>query len=267
MCFTVEINTCQFPAAAVLINNLQDNGIYCMSSRSGTCLNLKETICYSFDYDNHTVDCVSHTLADIIKQDYLNGYAHSIILSNYVGIDENGLNSIISSVLKYSDTELIISLLKEFLASNNRIHLGGFVLFRMRRFFETFEDEIDFAVDEYIEQQRYNDFVKLLKFFVEIQEPAFDEVNLIVKRNKNHILLDKNAVPIDKALLDHTHCEISTLADCDSYFIINDLISLAPKHITIHCKADLEDDEAVKIIKEIFEDKVKVCYHCDICTN
>lgn len=267
LCFTVEIDKKQFPDATDLIDNLQDENIFYISSMPEHKFDLSDNICYQFDYDEHSIEVVSNILAEIIKLNYLNDYADTIIETNYIGIDKLSRKEIIHSVLKYADTNCITSLIKDFIVMNKHIHLGGFVLFRMKNFLDSFDDEIDFAIDEFIEQQRYRDFVKFLKFFVDIQETSFDKINLLIRRNGKHLLLDKNANPISSDLLDHTHCEISTLDNNESYLVINDLISLAPKHITIHCRTDLLNDELVKTIKEIFNDKVDFCHHCNICLH
>ena len=43
-------------------------------------------------------------------------------------------------------------------------------------FLQFFEDELDSAIDEFNEQQRYRNFVELLKFFVDIQEFDYDTI-------------------------------------------------------------------------------------------
>ncbi len=267
LCFTVEIDKKQFPDATDLIDSLQDEKIFYVSSMTEHKFDLSDNVCYQFDYDERSIGAVSNVLAEIIKLNYLNNYADAIIESNYIAIDQQYRKEIIHSVLKYADTDHIVSLIKDFITINKHIHLGGFVLFRMKNFLDLFDDEIDFAIDEFIEQQRYRDFVKFLRFFVDIQESTFDEINLLIRRNGKHLLLDKNANPISKDLLDHTHCEISTLENDNSYLVVNDLVSLAPKHITIHCRADLATDDLIKTIKEIFTDKVDFCHHCNICLH
>jgi len=267
LCFTVEIDKRQFPDAADFINRLEENNVLYMSNELNIANHEKDCVCYRFEFDDYSLRCVSKVLADIVKFNHLYSFANSIIESNYTGIGENGKKSIISSVLKFADIEEIISLIYDFIFINKHIHLGGFVLFRMKDFLKSFEDEIDFAVDEFIEQQRYRDFVRFLKFFVDIQDCSFEKINLLIHKNGNYLLLDDKGVPISKELLDSTHCEISALENCDSYLVINDLISLAPKNITIHCRIDAETEEPIKIIKEIFSHKVNICHCCSICSR
>lgn len=265
MCFTVEIDDKHFPDVYNFIGELNTSDILYMSNEYDISGYNDGGHCYRFEFDDVSIANVSRILAELIKNDYLSKYADNIIDINYCGVDDVDKNALISSILEYSDIHELNSLIYTFIHENMHIHLGGFVLFRMKDYLSNFEDEIDFAVDEYIEQRRYRDFVKFLKFFVDIQDSSFDEINVLIGSNGNYKLLDNNGIPIDKELLDSTYCEIAALDDDDGYIMLNDLISLAPKHITIHCRKTDEDEEPIKIIKEIFVGRVNICHNCTIC--
>ncbi len=267
MCFTVEIDKKRFPDVSNFINQLDTADILYMSNEYDVLDDTGDCHCYRFEFDNDSLTAVSPILAELIKNDYLSTYADNIIDTNYYGVDRSDKKMVISCILKCIDTDEITSLITDFISENMHVHLGGFVLFRMKDYLACFEDEIDFAVDEYIQQRRYQDFVRFLKFFVDIQDPAVDEVNLLVGSSGDYRLLDSDGLPISKELLDSTYCEISALDDDDGYIMLNDLISLAPKHITIHCKFGDKSDEPIKIIKEIFAERVNFCHHCIICSR
>ena len=136
----------------------------------------------------------------------------------------------------------------------------------MNVYVNEFEDEIDFAVDEFIKEKKYRDFVSFLKFFIDIQDSVLEKVNLILLDDGKYYLLDENGVPVKKELLDSTYCEISAFDD-ESYIMLNDLVSLAPAYLTIHCNSNDEKEENVKIIRDIFSDRVELCHKCAICSN
>lgn len=265
LCFTVEIDDKHFPNVYQFIKELDDSDIIYMSNEYNVSTYNDGVHCYMFEFDDTSLQYVSPKLAELIKTDYLTKYSDVIIDTNYYGVDNNDKKILISSILDYSDVEGLSYLINEFIHENKHMHLGGFTLFRMKDYLSNFEDEIDFAVDEYIEQRRYCDFVKFLKFFVDIQESSFNKVNLIIGRKGEYRLLDENGTPISDELLDSTYCEIAALDNSEGYVILNDLISLAPKRITIHCKKNYENDETVKIIKEIFSGRVDICCECNMC--
>jgi len=265
LCFTVEIDDKHFPSVYQFIKDLDDSDIIYMSNEYNVSTYNEGVHCYMFEFDDTSLNSVIPILAELIKTDYLTKYSDTIIDTNYYGVDNNDKKILISSILDYSDIEGLTYLINEFITENRHLHLGGFTLFRMKDFLSNFEDEIDFAVDEYIEQRRYCDFVKFLKFFVDIQESPFNKVNLVIRNKGEFTLLDENGAKISDEFLDSTYCEIAALDNNDGYIILNDLISLAPKHITIHCKKKYENEETVKIIKEIFSGRVDICHNCYMC--
>ncbi len=267
MCFTVEIDKKRFPGVSDFIRRLDTEDILYMSNEYDVLSGCKNKMCYRFEFDNTAVQAVSRILSELIKNDYLRAYADNIIDINYCGLDTAERASVVSNILKMSDTEQIALLLESFISNNNHVHMGGFVLFRLKDYLGEFEDEIDFAVDEYIQQKRYRDFVKILRFFVSIQDSVFDSINVVVKNEEKYCLLDNNGNPINKDLLDSTYCELASINEDNSYIMLNDIISLSPKHITIHCrKSDLGRDY-IKVIQEIFGSKIKFCHKCNMCKN
>lgn len=222
--------------------------------------------CYRFEFDNNSADEVSSLLAELLKNDFLSQYADNIIDTNYCNVSKDDKALIISDILRCVDSYKLSELIRDFINDNMHIHLGGFALFRMKEYLSDFEDEIDFAIDEYMQQKRYRDFINFLKFFIDIQEPAVDKINLVIEKNGDYRILDGEGVPISEEILDSTYCEISTLDEDDGYIMLNDLISLAPKSITVHCGHSIEEYDTLKIINEIFEGRVEVCHHCKICS-
>lgn len=265
LCFTVEIDDKHFPGICDFMKNLDSSDITYMSNEYDVSTYDDGGHCYRFEFDDVSIQGVSGILAELIKTDYLSKYAETIIETNYYGIDGCDKKILIASILDYSDVYNLSYLIDEFIHDNMHIHLGGFTLFRMKDYLANFEDEIDFAVDEYIEQRRYSDFVKFLKFFVEIQESSFEKINLLVGKKGEYKLLDEKGIPVSDELLDSTYCEIAALDDDDGYIMLNDLISLAPKFITIHCMKSDENEEPIKIIKEIFAGRVDICNNCNMC--
>lgn len=266
LCFTVEIDKNRFPDVLDFIKTLDDNDILYMSNEYDLYDNKNNSLCYRFEFDNDSVNRVGEILAKLIKSDFLRKYADDIIDTNYLGIEGSDRQNVVSDVLKCADICRLSLLLREFICENKHIHLGGFVLFRMKEYLTEFEDEIDFAIDEFIREKRYRDFVRFLKFFIDIQESVFENINLVLKNNGQYKLLDENGLPISKDLLDSTYCEISSLED-EGYVMLNDLVSLAPVHLTIHCKCNEENNENIKIIKEIFSDRVDFCHNCSMCLS
>lgn len=258
MCFTVEIDKKRFPDVEEFIKQLDCFNVLYMSNEYNVSHNAPDTECYRFEFDDKYRTTVCTLLAELIKTDYLKFYADNIIDINYFGLDKSEKRRLVEDVVKSADIEGVKANVSEFLTKNKHIHLGGFALFRMRKFISEFEDEIDFAIDEYMQKQQYAEFVKFLKFFVNMQEPEYGEVNLVI-RGRSYALLNENGEKIDENLLDSTYCEFADFED-NEYIMLNDLISLSPFHITVHCSPEDADGESVNIIKEIFGSRVDFMY-------
>ena len=72
----------------------------------------------------------------------------------------------------------VINCMKEFLRSNSYVNLHGFILFRLRPWLEFLRKNLDKAVDDYLMEKEYQEFIKLLKYFVALQEPKINQVHV-----------------------------------------------------------------------------------------
>ena len=74
--------------------------------------------------------------------------------------------------------------LLEYLQENNVIILDGFLDFRLKKYIGRLENAVDNAIDEYLMEKEYNEFIKLLQYFVNLQESKRNLINLVIKNNK-----------------------------------------------------------------------------------
>lgn len=69
--------------------------------------------------------------------------------------------------------------IKTCLEENEEINIQGFITFRMKELREDIEEIIDKVVEEYMVEKEYREFVKLLKYFVDIQESKIEKLIFI----------------------------------------------------------------------------------------
>ena len=67
--------------------------------------------------------------------------------------------------------------------------MEGFIRFRLKDYIEELKYIIDGSVDELLIDREYNEFIKLLRYFVEIQEPKVEEVHVLLEGTKNILFL------------------------------------------------------------------------------
>jgi len=86
--------------------------------------------------------------------------------------------------------EIIIQLLK-YLEMHRDLNIEGFVRFRLKNYLYKLKLAVEQAVDDLIIEKEYVEFIDLLKYFVDLQEPKIDLVNVLKNDDGNFILLDK----------------------------------------------------------------------------
>lgn len=60
----------------------------------------------------------------------------------------------------------------------------------MRKLREDIEKIIDKVVEKYMVDKEYEEFVKLLKYFVDIQECKIEEIKIYIDERNNYIVKD-----------------------------------------------------------------------------
>ncbi|HHW57740.1 MAG TPA: putative sporulation protein YtxC [Clostridia bacterium] len=161
----------------------------------------------------------------------------------------------------------IFELVRDFLKENDYIDIEGFVNFRLRDFIGELSEVTDKAVDEYLMQKEYNEFVGLLKYFVELQDSKLDTLNIIVDKNgKFHLYNDKDE-PISGDFINDVAGELKEGAISDEDALMSILITIAPKKILFHSASNIRNKEILETIKKVFPDKVEICYGCEICSE
>ena len=93
---------------------------------------------------------------------------------------------------------LLARRLDAYLAGAALVLVEGFLRFRCREYVEALELAVDRAVDEYLLDREYRDFVRLLRQFVDVQVPRLDVVHVLVEPSGAFRLVDDagHAVPV-----------------------------------------------------------------------
>ena len=64
--------------------------------------------------------------------------------------------------------------LTSYLIFNDNLNLEGFVRFRTKDYWDFLCETVDSAADAYLINREYQEFIRLLRYFVELQEPKVD---------------------------------------------------------------------------------------------
>lgn len=156
--------------------------------------------------------------------------------------------------------------IQEYLESNHELVLDGFVNFRLKQYRSQLGKLIDKVVDDFVMELEYKEFIRVLRYFVEVQEPRIDEVHVVVSDSDTFKILDKHGMPVKNQYVDHV---IMQNADEINYedLLVSALISIAPHHVMIHNNTEAKTADLVSTIGNIFENRVAFCEAgCQFCT-
>lgn len=216
-------------------------------------------------------------LTDCIIKHYENLIIHNLISSNYFYFDDEDMNIIennCNSMLANNTTALLPTTEIEnkyqylwndvlrYISSNKSVILDGIVAFRVSNYINCLGNIVDFAVNQFIINREYSEFIDLLKIYINSRAPEIDLVHLIYI-NSESILLDKdkNIITLCKDNLDTYY--LSDISFSSNDYALNSLLSLLPKKIIIHLVSP--SDDFINTIKLIFGDIVTICTDCNIC--
>lgn len=156
--------------------------------------------------------------------------------------------------------------IKEYMVENHNMYIDGFIQFRIREFDMFIDMVIDRGIDEFTLEKEYKEFIKLLQYFVDVQEPKYNLINIIFENN-DYLLLDEEDNILDKDFFGEIVAEIEPGGISTDDLLISTLIVLAPKKIFIHLDKIYENEDVIKIISSVFQDKVYFCFGCQKCSG
>lgn len=215
---------------------------------------------------------LSNIITDCIINFYEEKLVNHILNYNYFYFDFYEKNEIIKECINLLDIketsdftyrkECILANVFEYLTENNSMILSGFVNFRLQNYIKCIDSAVDIAVNKFILEKEYKEFIELLKLYIKSKEPNINSIHLIYM-NEDSILLDenKNILAISQDVFNAKY--LSDISFSSNDYILNTLLDLIPKELNIHLIQC--DDEFIKTLKLIFENRIHICNDCDIC--
>lgn len=161
----------------------------------------------------------------------------------------------------------IINEIVQYLESYDQLIIHGFIVFRLKSYIEDLKDAIESGIEDFLIEKEYNEFIHLLQYFVDIQEPQIHILHILINEDKKYSLLDENFKTIQNEYLEELSCEFLDGEIKYEDLLISSLITIAPTKIYIHHMKNTNDLEIMKTIQKVFGDRVHVCNGCEICTE
>jgi len=160
-------------------------------------------------------------------------------------------------------SEKISEALARYLEESPTINLDGFIRFRLEAYLDELKEVVEYAVDEFLMDKQYQEFIALLKYLVYMQEAKIPLAHLVHKGNQFQ-LLNEQMKPFDlKSAGDATVLEKMDRDMGEEDLIVSTLITISPQRLYIHTR----DPEAqvIHTIQQIFEGRTTLCAYCHQC--
>jgi len=251
-----------------------DNGIQCVARLPHFQLSVHGSAVYK---------SAAGVLAEFVVTEMEPGMLSAIIKRKYGSIDEADFNAIeqyCHNILygkewdqlgnRFIDADRkrrkskIADEIDQYLNVNSMLHLHGFANFRLGQYRKELQEVVEYALDEYVLDKQYQEFISLVRYFVGLQETKIDMVHLLHKGGHEFSLYNDSFQPLepkpptDRIVADMLEAEMN-IED----MVISSLISISPKQITIHTRQP--ELSVIRTIESIFDKRVKVCVQCGLC--
>ena len=151
----------------------------------------------------------------------------------------------------------------DFIKDNKVLYLDGFIYFRLKAYFSILDDTVNNAVNHFLIEKEYLEFVSLLKLYINSQDSTCEVVHLVYSSSESILLdKDKNIIAPDSDIFNAKY--LSDISFSSNDFTLNSLLNLIPKKIYIHL-IDNKIDEFIQTLELVFENRVNLCTDCNIC--
>lgn len=242
-------------------------------------------ICDQNSYNNKVKDIinlyVSNILYRIVVDNYRKKEMFEFLTENYFFLKQTEIMEVEDEILKalkcedsFKDEDSIYCLnrinsviekIRECILEKQELNINGFITFRMRKLRDDIEKIIDKIVERYMIEKEYKEFIRLLKYFVEIQECKIDTINIIIQEGNHYIVKDEEGKNLYRDFLEELTGSEDNLDVNMEDILISGLITSAPRNIVIHKKENSLNKEFLDTIENVFGNRVIYCEGCSDC--
>ena len=216
---------------------------------------------------------ISEILSFLVINNFEDNIIKRIIFTNYFYFDEAERNIILEICLEllYENNDesmnerknILINSFYDYLTKNKQIILDGFINFRLKKYVDFLNSVVDTAVNKFIIEREYIEFISLLKVYINSETSSTEYVHLIYTSNQSILLdKDKNIIKKEEGSLNSKYLSDITFSSND--YTLNTLLNLLPQKIYIHL-VEKNIDEFINTLQLVFENRIQICTDCSVC--
>lgn len=233
-----------------------------MQNKISVCIKDEEDILI----DAKSAEEISH-ISELIIQKYEKPLVLKLIKEKFPYISNLQKNYIKNHIKNYNTDEdfgyearkkLISDCIYKYMTeSRQKLYVESFVFFRLKKYEGLLEELVERLFDDFMLEKEYEEFIGLLKYFVNLNDDRPESINLAVRGSGIYEIFDENGENITKKCLSEF---ISEEPDANGVsfddLLISVLITLAPEKIFISGRENITNSELFKTINKVFEGNI-----------
>lgn len=227
---------------------------------------------YQGEHTDLFINKLSTLLSFLIIYEFEEDILKNIIYKNYFYFSKTERELILDNCFdimvdspEYSKTRFksLFIIFKNYLYNNRNIFLNGFVNFRLNKYYEILNSVVDNAVNGFILEKEYQEFISLMRLYINSRKFGTSVVHIVYSKDFT-ILLDENKNIIENSKTMSNTKFLSDISFSTNDHTLNILLELLPQKIYIHL-IDNIIDEFINTLSLIFENRINYCTECNIC--
>ena len=230
-----------------------------------------------FDQEELFGKILAENLAILIMEEQASSYLEEIVWQTYFYFPRHERQEILRLAVKHYENERskevgehlfkeMREALEVYLQRKQYLNLHGFILFRLRTWLDFLRKNVDRAVDDFLWEKEYQEFIELLKYFMTLQEPKISQVHVSLDENGQALLLDQYYRPMEEDQ-QNIHWDVcDSVSDVENQ-LVSKLISVAPHRVVLHKQVYNLYPKAVETLRYVFESRVTLCRRCKFCQS
>ncbi len=214
-----------------------------------------------YTLENETKEEVSEKVADAVMEEYEKViFARTIKDYSYLeSFEREEILKICNRISKEGDAsfpsfeerrKIVQSAVFEYLRGEEEIIPCGFVDFRLRELYSYGAQIVKKATDIYFDEQEYEEFIRLLKLFLDTREAKEEVLHLVIDESIR--LINKRGVDVTEKYERDFYTTAHNKGATDEDLAISAVLAAAPKKLVIHTD---KETLLVKNLKNIFSNR------------
>lgn len=145
-----------------------------------------------------------------------------------------------------------------YLADHERLHIDGFLRFRLMEYRHEVEEAAEAAIEDRLMEKQYQEFMTLLKSMVDWQESKTSTVHVLHSGGHEFRLLDEEMRPLEQLIIDMDSAdEVGAQSvqeeEQEESRVVSRLLAASPRQLFIHTAEP--ESQVIRTIVGIFGDR------------